>query len=583
MQKVTMVIPTYWQREREVGWQKGDAVYDHPTHVDEEGTLQRTLESIKILDNKNFKLVLLVCPTADDIETKVLTQVNRILEKTHLEVETYVFTPRELREIKGKLKDYGLQQEGLDLLQLNGYSNVRNGCLFVSHLLSSDVTILIDDDEVFENPEWVDMATEFMGKRMYGKSVYGVAGYYLNKKDEYYDDVTIMPWMTYWDRFGSKAKAFDKIISSEPRLKVTPFAFGGAMVIHKNMSHIVAFDPNVTRGEDIDYLMNAKMFGFDFFLDNKLNIKHLPPKKHHPIWRRFREDIYRFYYQRSKIQNQVEVNNMTMVTPKDFMPYPGDFLTDDLEDKIFKTNVLLALDYLGKNDIESSQGAIENIYLSKFDAVPKNDTFIAYRMIQKAWEDIVDTTLAHMAELRKEMEKCNFTKTYVEVDDENNEMITRKQIKVILENSSDFETFSSEEIDQLIGCANLKAYRENETIFKKGSPDDSFFVILKGRVRIVRFNKRNEEILLGIIRTHGLVGETAIVNDVHFVDAIADEFVEIFEIKQDVLEDIIEKNPRLGNKILFLFLGKLHYKLDNSNNLIRDYVLQGEHLSDMMD
>ncbi len=52
------------------------------------------------------------------------------------------------------------------------------------------------------------------------------------------------------------------------------------------MFQIVPFDPHVTRGEDIDYLMNAKMFGFDFFLDNKLSIKHLPPKKNHPIWKR---------------------------------------------------------------------------------------------------------------------------------------------------------------------------------------------------------------------------------------------------------------------------------------------------------
>ena len=48
MRKV-VVIPTYWSREKDEGWQEGDAVYDHPTPLDDEGTLRRTLESMKLL------------------------------------------------------------------------------------------------------------------------------------------------------------------------------------------------------------------------------------------------------------------------------------------------------------------------------------------------------------------------------------------------------------------------------------------------------------------------------------------------------------------------------------------------------
>ena len=63
----------------------------------------------------------------------------------------------------------------------------------------------------------------------------------------------------------------------------------------------------------------------------------MPPKKNHPIWKRFREDIYRFLYQQAKIHSQYEVNNMNRVVAEDFDPYPGDFLKADLEDKIYKT------------------------------------------------------------------------------------------------------------------------------------------------------------------------------------------------------------------------------------------------------
>ncbi len=65
-------------------------------------------------------------------------------------------------------------------------------------------------------------------------------------------------------------EAFGKIIGSDPRLKETPFVFGGNMVIHRDLFTVVPFDPEVTRGEDIDFLINAKMFGFKLLSDEYL-------------------------------------------------------------------------------------------------------------------------------------------------------------------------------------------------------------------------------------------------------------------------------------------------------------------------
>ena len=148
--------------------------------------------------------------------------------------------------------------------------------MLAASILTADATLLIDDDEVFELPDFVPRSLEFLGRRVYGDIVHGVAGYYLSGKGQYYDDVTPEPWMTYWDRFGCKARAFDQIIGSGPRLKRTPFVFGGAMILHRELFECVPFDPLVTRGEDVDYLINSKMFGFSFFLDNTLSVRHLP-------------------------------------------------------------------------------------------------------------------------------------------------------------------------------------------------------------------------------------------------------------------------------------------------------------------
>ena len=168
-----------------------------------------------------------------------------------------------------------------------------------------------------------------------------------------------------------------------------PFVFGGAMVIHRSLFTAVPFDPVVRRGEDIDFLINARMFGFHFFLDNQLFIKHLPPPKMHPIWMQLREDIYRFIYERAKIEHQKEIKGMTKVYPEDFDPYPGCFLKSDLEEKIEKACKLLSEEYLAQGDRQGSEEALNNIVIAKTDAVPRYDPFQSLCELQKRWQGLM--------------------------------------------------------------------------------------------------------------------------------------------------------------------------------------------------
>jgi CRP-like cAMP-binding protein len=578
--RTTVVIPTYWSRV-DNAWETGDAVYDHPTPINGNDTLGRTLESMKLLNNKKFKLVIPICPTCKEVEAESERRVREIVKHANLNIETYIFTADNLRSIKKIMIEKGMSEGDVNLLDIHGYSNVRNICLFVSHILSSEVTILIDDDENFENPEFIDMAKEFIGKRIYGKSVYGVAGYYLNKYDEFYDDVEMVPWMTYWDRFGSKTKAFDKIISCDPRLKVTPFAFGGLMVIHKNLFKTVAFDPDVTRGEDIDFLINSKMFGFDFFLDNKLNIKHLPPKKNHPIWKRFREDIYRFLYEQTKIRSQYEVNNMNMVTADDFKPYPGDFLTDELEDKIYKTNVLLALEYLADGDIDGCKESIKNIYLSKYEAIPHDDPFTRYRRVQKIWTKIMEMTSHERTIIRREMEKNNLSHTFSAIEDYEISSLSKEDIISRIKKFEDFKDLTDEEVKLLSNITTVRGYKRDEVVFQIGDTNLEFMMIIKGCVRIAKFNNVNEEITLANICSNGVIGETSLIKEKYNVIGIADEFTEMLVMKKDDLESLIESDAKLGVKMLYIILERLYYKLNKTNLLYRDKIMQDEHLTDM--
>lgn len=560
-----MVIPVYYSRPKSEGHQEGDAVYDHPTPIDEEGTLKRTLESIRILANHEFQLVILVSPTNDELTIRAKDKINKILSEVNLDIQTYVFTPYELDKIRHIALEKGINNEVMNLMNLKGYANVRNMCIYTAYILGAEMAMLIDDDEIFEKENFIDLASQFIGGRLYGKTIDGVAGYYLNKYGEYYDDVDIEPWMTYWDRFGFKGKAFDKIIGQEPRIKLTPFAFGGAMIIHRNLFKVVPFDPKVTRGEDIDYLINAKMFGFHFFLDRELSIKHLPPKKSHPVWKRFREDIYRFMYEKAKIDSQKDMPNMNSVTSHDFDPYPGNFMTNELEDMVFKANIMLAMDYLSNGDIESAKESMNNIYLSKYDAMPKFNVFDTFINLQRDWKHMLDFTKQYMIDIRSIMDCSEFG--YVKKYDKKSELvsISRDEMEKILKSMEFFKELEDDDIDTLASITKIKEYPENSYIGRANEKVVRMRIIYKGVVRIQKESLAGESVDLAALTVGDYFGESFDKKFTSFVDIIAEEDCDLIEIEHADLLSLIQSKPMLGIRILQMLNAKLSLKLKTLN------------------
>ncbi len=393
--KYTMVIPTYWGRKKKASWKEGDAVYDHPTPLDQEGTLKRAVESIRILKDKDFHLVIIAVASATDIEKQVEEKVKRILKKSDIRVPVSIFSHSHLKKLHNIMKRnkmWGCR----DLCQMQGYSNIRNLCLIMTALNDSDIAVLIDDDEYFHDPNFMRKVKKFIG----GNEVYGVAGYYVNPNGNYTLQKKIEPWMTFWNKIDSMNRAFERIIGTSRRLKPTPFVFGGNMIIHREMFQKIPFDPNVPRGEDIDYLMNAKMYGYEFYLDNRLSIVHDPPPKLHPKWQQMREDIYRFSFSRAKIFFQTEKKDMKKLTALSFDPYPGEFIKINLEEKVFRASMMLGMEYLKKGDKESYEECMRNIQIVYNESVPSFDPFENLISLQKRW-----ARLMRWFSIRKNREK----------------------------------------------------------------------------------------------------------------------------------------------------------------------------------
>jgi hypothetical protein len=113
------------------------------------------------------------------------------------------------------------------------------------------------------------------------------------------------------------------LLNSPDPINITPMAFGGNMVFHHELFHQVSFDPVIPRGEDIDYIINAKIAGFPFFFDRELAITHLPPREFESSsYGKMKQDVIRFMYGREKVLH----GNLTF---EEFLPYPGALLKED--------------------------------------------------------------------------------------------------------------------------------------------------------------------------------------------------------------------------------------------------------------
>ncbi len=387
--RATIVIPSYWARESSESLNLNDAVYDHPTPLDTESTLDRALESIDVLENRDFNVIVLACATNPDIYDPVERHVNDITAKHRSEypvkVISHSFESKARARIAAEAGD-----DVAELISLTGYSNIRNMCLVAAELARSEVAVLFDDDEVYEDSKYLDKVFETIDSEYGGKPVRVVAGYYQQHDGSYLLPPPEEYWMTEWPMVPLMNEAF-KIIGEEPRVKLTPFVFGGNMVVHRDVFRTISFDPNVRRGEDIDYLTNCKFFDIDFVLDRDLAIKHLPPLKTHvPPWQHFRENIYRFVYAREKIRKQVPGKALRMVDISELDPYPGECMRDNLEDMIFKTSVLMGLMYGRLDEQFGFNESMKNIQLARYDAPPGHDPFEWYIECRSRWEELME-------------------------------------------------------------------------------------------------------------------------------------------------------------------------------------------------
>jgi len=401
--KTLLAIPTYWGSENYGLTGLQSPIYDHPTSINAEGTLDKAIESLKIFKKKDFDLLVLASGVSKKIEREMNKKLVEKLKQHSQKNKIYLFSNIELDSFKKIIHKYHSNKYDV-FLDFKGYSQVRNLSLIIAQLLDADIIVSIDDDEYVTDPKFLLKAKEFIGGDLNGKRIDGIAGYYVyeNKRTNLLDNKS--KWTSVWDQTKQMNKAFNMSIEKGPRLKEAHFMLGGCSVIHKDLFTKVPYDTKIPRGEDMDYLINAKMFGFNIFFDRKFYVRHDPPPNKYPLWKTHRMDVRRFIYERQKIQQQEPRENMRMVRIKDVSPYLSAFIGKGLNSKIERSCGIIAEQYRVLGDNFSATRYMENAALAKSEHLPKYNVFDHLLLLQSKWVSF--SKVLAQKKMKKALKKC---------------------------------------------------------------------------------------------------------------------------------------------------------------------------------
>jgi len=344
---------------------------------------KRAIKSLNVLEDQDFTLVL---PVTLDLNgesgEKLLGEANRLLREELRQFcngrRTLIFSSYYLRS----LREYLAQKDFIKfhfLIDLKGFSKIRNTGLLIAQGLSIDAAIFLDNDEVVEDPQYLKVACEYLSQQRNGKVVLGKGGFYINP-----DGTILLPpqqlwWRCLWNKTKWMNKVWEEILSSKDRLVFSPMILGGNLVLHRHLFHSVPFDPYIPRGEDTDYLINATQLGFYILFDKQLRIKHLHPERTKAYFHEeLKGDVERFLYERQKVRGKVPIN---------LDPYPGYFLKWTLYPRAILTSLFLALDYLWKKEWKRIKECLSNMGLLFQE---RNEGWLKYLQFRGDWEKAME-------------------------------------------------------------------------------------------------------------------------------------------------------------------------------------------------
>lgn len=332
-----VVVPVFISARRRKEGGTMLTTYDHATPISAPGELPRLLASLQKVRGLGQVLVLVV--SEPSIENQASEKVQAAVSRFP-SLNTLVIGSSELALVQQRMEQLGLGKLQKEI-GLAGYGAVRNLGLVMANVLGYDSVVFLDD-EVVDDADFLQKAMYGLGKlTKKGIPILAKTGFYFNSEGSYLSK-SQDKW---YNHFWQQGRAFNKWISKAvrgPRLSRSNHVCGGCLALHREAFRRLSFDPWIARGEDLDYMLNLRMYGSDIWFDNQWSLRHLPPETASE-GTRFRQDIFRWLYEYRKMEYSRTQIDLLQVKPSSLEPYPGPFLEPGITKRIRLTAFLRSL------------------------------------------------------------------------------------------------------------------------------------------------------------------------------------------------------------------------------------------------
>jgi CRP-like cAMP-binding protein len=279
---------------------------------------------------------------------------------------------------------------------------------------------------------------------------------------------------------------------------------------------------------------------------------------------------------------------MTIVEAQDFDPYPGEFLRDTLDDKILKTNLILALDYLAKDRVDDAKETIRNIWLAQTKAIPTDNPFEAYLDFQRRWRslrklvktDLIDPMVSIIQEgkILKEIEALETEAMQAEFKQHG-----EQDLLPIAEGCALFRGLRRDDMQTLLESSELKFFAKDEVLIEAGSREHNLFVILRGRARITVNSSDDEPTDLLEVDGGETLGEISLLIDApHSATVTAVEPMAVLQFTRLSLASIMSIRPDLAARLWHRLAQSLGSRLRDTNMRYISQVREVQDVSDEM-
>ncbi len=145
----------------------------------------------------------------------------------------------------------------------------------------------------------------------------------------------------------------------------------------------------------------------------------------------------------------------------------------------------------------------------------------------------------------------------------------------ILKNSSIFSSLNDDELDELVNLVTERNFMSNEFIFWEGDTADYFYIIIEGRIKVIKYSSSGKGFIIAFFGVGEMFGEVAVFEDKSY-PASAQTVVDtrILGIKKEHFLSFLGNHPPVALSIISVLGGRLRDAQSRLKDMVGERVEQ---------